>query len=106
MIIVLVTISCDIRLSPKQEIDQYKLSNVYGPCMDPYRPETAESNIAIDLNGRKKRSEAEVTRLTISATQRITPEETDEQFSEQPIQQSGFIGNLISSFILLLVISA
>ena len=93
--ICLVTISCDIRLTPKQEIDDYNLNYAYGSCTNPPR----------NGNGRKKRSEAEETHLTISATQRISQEETNQQVPKETIQQNSFTVNIISSVILLLFIS-
>ena len=62
---ILVTISCDIGLSPKQAIDQYKLSSLYGQCSNPSR--TAS---------RKRRSEQEpdetMSKITISNTINIS----------------------------------
>ena len=91
----LVTISCDIRLTPKQEIDAYNLNNAYGPCTHPLR----------NGNGRRKRSEAEETHLTISATQRIIQEQNDKQVLKESTQQNSFTVNIISSVILLLIVS-
>lgn len=90
-----VTISCDIRLTPKQEIEDYKLSNAYGPCSNPLRTGFR----------RRKRSEAEITHLTISATQRISQEETYQQDSEKTFQKSSYTVHLMSSVILLLLSS-
>ena len=91
----LVTISCDIRLTPKQEIDRYNLNNAYGPCTHPLR----------NGNGRRKRSEAEETHLTISATQRIIQEQANQQVQKESTQQNSFTVNIISSVILLLIVS-
>lgn len=59
------TISCDIGLSPKQTIDQYKLSSLYGQCSNPSR--TAS---------RKRRSEPDtdetMSKITISNTINIS----------------------------------
>ena len=94
----LVTISCDIRITPKQELYEYTLMNAYGSCTNP--PRFWESG-----NRRRKRSEAEETHLTISATQRISEKESYQQDSKEFIQQNSFTVSLISSVILLLIIS-
>ena len=106
------TISCDIRLTPKQDRSSNKLINVFGPCSQPQRTWPTESptsddyvydDYVYDLNGRKKRSEAEVKRLTISATQRITQDETNQQFSEESSQQNSFNPHCISVILLLII---
>ena len=59
-----VTISCEIGLSPKQSINQYKLSALYGQCDIPSRS-----------SSRKRRSEPEdedVSKISISKTIKIS----------------------------------
>ena len=77
--------------------------NAYGSCTHP--PRFWESEEIVEGNRRRKRSEAEETHLTISATQRISEKESDQQDSKEFIQQNSFTVSLISSVILLLIIS-
>ena len=77
--------------------------NAYGSCTHP--PRFWESEEIVEGNRRRKRSEAEETHLTISATQRIIQEQNDKQVLKESTQQNSFTVNIISSVILLLIVS-
>ena len=65
-----VTISCDIRLAPKQTVDQYELSSLYGQCDIPSR------------SSRKRRSEPEdedLSKITITKAINISSKKSNEK---------------------------
>jgi len=67
------TISCDIGLSPKQTVDEYKLSTLYGQCDLPSRS-----------SSRKRRSqpdEEDLSKITISRTIDIGEKSYDDSYS-------------------------
>ena len=65
------TISCDIGLAPKQTVNQYKLSSLYGQCDIPSRS-----------SSRKRRSEPEVedlSKISITKTIKISSKKSNEK---------------------------
>ena len=87
-----VTISCEIGLSPKQSINQYKLSALYGQCDIPSRS-----------SSRKRRNEPEdedLSKITISKTIDISSKESIEK--SNAFRNHAFAVSLIVIAILLL----
>ena len=65
------TISCDIRLAPKQTVDQYELSSIYGQCDIPSRS-----------SSRKRRSKPEdedLSKITITKAINISSKKSNEK---------------------------
>ena len=70
-IMILVTISCDIGLSPKQTANQYKLSALYGQCDVPSRS-----------SSRKRRSEPDgedLSKINISKTIKVSSKKSNKK---------------------------
>ena len=66
-----VTISCDIGLSPKQTVNQYKLSALYGQC-----------DVSSRSSSRKRRSELDgedLSKINISKTIKISSKKSNKK---------------------------
>ena len=87
-----VTISCDIRLAPKQTVDQYELSSLYGQCDIPSR------------SSRKRRSEPEdedLSKITITKAINISSKKTNEKSNSFPNHCSFSVALIVIAMFLL-----
>ena len=64
-----VTLSCDISLSPKRAIDDYKLGSLYGQCSNPLRTSSNKK--------RRSTENEDILKLTMTDTIKISSRESN-----------------------------
>ena len=68
------TVSCDIGLAPKQTVELYELSNLYGQCKMPSR----SSGIQSSRKKRNKHNDENFSRITLRKTIDISSRKSKE----------------------------